>query len=214
MSTKESSGLLLNSSNGMNHVDAAPHWVVRLLAVCCLGLIPWTIGLAVTLPRSYLVANWPLAWTGFDVILLGCLATTAWTLHKRRHAAVQASMTTSALLFCDAWFDVLTAHGGLCRTVSVATAMFAEIPLALMLSLISVRLLRESVAAGLSLEINAAQVSIRRTPLPIQPGSPAWLMRAALHDTRSSTHIKRTHRVSRSNLRDSGNVRKSDSLLR
>lgn len=170
MSTTQSSGLQLNSSktaiedHGMNHVDAAPHWVVRLLAVCCLGLIPWTVGLAVTLPHSYLVANWPLAWTGFDVILLSCLATTAWTLHKQRHAAVQASMTTSALLFCDAWFDVLTARGGLCRAVSVATAILIEIPLALMLSLISVRLLRESVAAGLSPEINAAHVSIWRTP--------------------------------------------------
>jgi hypothetical protein len=156
MSTTQSSGLLLNSSksaiedHGTNHVDAAPQWVVRLLAVCCLGLIPWTVGLAVTLPHSYLVANWPLAWTGFDVILLGCLATTAWTLHKQRYAAVHASMTTSALLFCDAWFDVLTARGSLCRTVSVATAILAEIPLALMLSLISVRLLREYVAASTS----------------------------------------------------------------
>ena len=150
--------------SGMNQgVDAAPHWVVRLLAVCCLALIPWTIGLAVTLPRSYLVANWPLAWTGFDVILLGCLATTAWALHKRRHVAVPASITTSVLLFCDAWFDILTAHGGLCRTVSIATAILTEIPLALMLCVISGRLLRASAGAGV---INAAHTSIWRTPMP------------------------------------------------
>jgi hypothetical protein len=150
----------------MNHdVDAAPHWVVRLLTVCCLGLIPWTIGLAATLPRSYLVANWPLAWTGFDVILLGCLATTAWTLHKQRHVAVQASMTTSALLFCDAWFDILTAHSGFCRTVSVATAMLAEIPLALMLSVVSGRLLRANASAGVT---DAAHSSIWRTPLGVR----------------------------------------------
>jgi hypothetical protein len=199
----------------MNHdVDAAPHWVVRLLTVCCLGLIPWTIGLAATLPRSYLVANWPLAWTGFDVILLGSLATTAWTLHKQRHVAVQASMTTSALLFCDAWFDILTAHSGFCRTVSVATAMLAEIPLAMMLSLISVRLLRAGVAAGSPPEMNAAQVSIRRTPLPGSASSPSWVIRTAPDDTCSSTHIERTHRVSRSNLRGSGNVRQSDALFR
>jgi hypothetical protein len=170
--------------SSMDHdVDAKPHWVVRLLAVCCLGLIPWTIGLAVTLPRSYLVANWPLAWTGFDLILLGCLATTAWTLHKQRHAAIHASMTTSALLFCDAWFDVLTAHGGLCRTVSVATAILAELPLALMLSLLSVRLLRASVAAGLPPEINAAQESIWRIPLSDSASSPSWAIRTALDET-------------------------------
>jgi hypothetical protein len=150
--------------SGMNQgVDAAPHWVVRLLAVCCLALIPWTIGLAVTLPRSYLVANWPLAWTGFDVILLGCLATTAWALHKRRHVAVPASITTSVLLFCDAWFDILTAHGGLCRTVSIATAILTEIPLALMLCVISGRLLRASAGAAV---IDAAHRSIWRTPMP------------------------------------------------
>jgi hypothetical protein len=121
----------------------------------------------VTLPRSYLVANWPLAWTGFDAILLGCLATTAWALHKQRQVAVPASIITSALLFCDAWFDILTAHSGLCRSVSIATALLAEIPLALLLSLISGRLLRATVRAG-SPEINQAQLSIWRTPLLIQ----------------------------------------------
>src|ERR1700737_4603565 len=27
-------------------VPTSRHWVVRVLALCCLGLIPWTIGLA------------------------------------------------------------------------------------------------------------------------------------------------------------------------
>ena len=198
MSTTQSSGLL-NSSNtaigdhGMNHVDAAPHWVVRLLAVCCLGLIPWTIGLAVTLPRSYLVANWPLAWTGFDVILLGCLATTAWALHKQRQVAVPASITTSVLLFSDAWFDILTAHGGLCRTVSVATAVLAEIPLALMLSVISGRLLHASASAG---PTNAACSSIWRTPLP-GSGRTAPSDVHTSSDERRNRSIERTHQVVR-----------------
>jgi hypothetical protein len=87
------------------------------------------------------VGNWPLAWTGFDIILLVCLSTTAWALWKQREVAVVASMITSALLFCDAWFDVITAHSGRCLDLSIATAVFAEIPIALFLSLISVRLL-------------------------------------------------------------------------
>ena len=205
--------------NGLNEdVDAAPHWVVRVLAVCCLGLIPWTIGLAVTLPRSYLVANWPLAWTGFDVILLGCLATTAWALHKQRHVALPASVMTSTLLFCDAWFDILTAHGGLCRTVSLATATFAEIPLALMLCVISGRLLRASASAEL---INAAHPSIWRTPLPVSTRSASSIVRTPSDESRNTIRVQRTHRVvtvtnfpGKSNRWDRGNVRPSDPLFR
>ncbi len=50
---------------------------VPVVAACCLVLIPWTIGLAVSLPRTYVAANWRVLWTGFDVVLLGCLAVTA-----------------------------------------------------------------------------------------------------------------------------------------
>jgi hypothetical protein len=120
-------------------------WIVRFLALCCIALVPWTIGLAVTLPRSYLVGNWPLAWTGFDLILLGCLTTTAWALWKQRQVAVPASLITSALLLCDAWFDIITAHSGRCLMVSVATAVFGEVPIAILLGAISIRLQRAGV---------------------------------------------------------------------
>jgi hypothetical protein len=116
-------------------------WIVRLLAVCCVGLVPWTIGLALSLPRSYLIGDWPVAWVGFDVVLLGCLGTTAWGLWRRRLVAIPASLFTAALLLCDAWFDVVTAHGGPCLAVSAATALLAEIPIAILLGLTSIRLL-------------------------------------------------------------------------
>lgn len=118
--------------------------IVCFLSLCCLGLIPWTIGLALTLPRSYLVDNWPLAWIGFDTILLGCLGTTAWAFWKQRQVAVMASMITGVLLFCDAWFDVVTAHSGRCLALSISTAVFGEIPIATLLALVSVRLLHAS----------------------------------------------------------------------
>jgi predicted anti-sigma-YlaC factor YlaD len=199
MSTTQTVGLAVHggktaiADSGMNQgIDAAPHRVVRLHAVCCLALIPWTIGLALTLPRSYLVANWPLAWTGFDVILLSCLATTAWALHKQRHVAVPASITTSVLLFCDAWFDILTAHGGLCRTVSVVTAVLAEIPLALMLSVIAGRLLRASASAAVT---DAACSSIWRTPLPGSGAASPSDMRRPSDVCRSRARIQRAHHV-------------------
>jgi hypothetical protein len=116
-------------------------WIVRLLAVCCVGLVPWTVGLALTLPRSYLIGNWSLAWVGFDVILLGCLGTTAWALWRRRIVAIPASLITATLLLCDAWFDVVTAHGGRCLLLSVATALGAELPIAALLGVTSLRML-------------------------------------------------------------------------
>ena len=59
---------------------------------------------------------------------LGCLAITAWGLWKRRQIVVPASMITSVLLLCDAWFDVLTANGYRDLIVSAASALFAELP--------------------------------------------------------------------------------------
>jgi hypothetical protein len=139
------------------------HRIAFFLALCCLFLIPWTVGLSLTLPRSYLVGNWPLAWTGFDIILLMCLGTTAWALWNQRQVAAVASLVTSVLLLCDAWFDIVTAHSGRCLAMSVATAVFAEIPIAVLLGLVSVRLRRANQRAVLGTETSSA--SLWRAPL-------------------------------------------------
>ncbi len=122
--------------------DVARRRPALFLVACSLGLIPWTIGLAVTLPRDYVVGNWTLAWTGFDVVLIGCFAVTGWSLWKQRQVALPAAVATSVLLLCDAWFDLLTAHGGNDLLVSTMTALFGEIPIAILLAAIAARLLR------------------------------------------------------------------------
>jgi hypothetical protein len=144
----------------------ARRWIACFLSFCCLVLIPWTIGLAVTLPRHYLVGNWPLAWTGFDIILLGCLSATAWALWKQRQVAVPAAMITSALLLCDAWFDILTAHPGRCMILSVATAVFAELPVAILLGLTSIELLRLNMGIGPHAGLASKLPALWRAPLP------------------------------------------------
>ena len=60
------------------HLLTARRWFIGFLL--CAALIPWTIGLGVSLPRTYVAANWQALWTGFDVVLLGCLSVTAWSL--------------------------------------------------------------------------------------------------------------------------------------
>jgi hypothetical protein len=115
---------------------------IVFLLVCAVGLIPWTVGLAMTLPGRYVVESWTLTWAGFDIALVACFALTAWALWNQRPTALPAAVFTSALLLSDAWFDVLTAHGGRDLLVSAATALLGEIPGAVVLAAISIRLLR------------------------------------------------------------------------
>ncbi|MGD0594806.1 MAG: hypothetical protein ABSB54_14140 [Acidimicrobiales bacterium] len=145
--------------------QTARRWFIRFLAVCCVALIPWTIGLGLSLPRTYVAANWRVLWTGFDVVLLGSLSVTAWGLWKQRQVFVPAAIITSVLLLCDAWFDLFTANGHRDVIVSAASALFAEVPLAAMLSLLSVRALRIGARAARALEQNAPVTSLWRTPL-------------------------------------------------
>ncbi len=153
--------------SGVPHreVGSHRHWIARFLALCCVVLIPWTVGLGLTLPRDYLVGNWPLAWVGFDVVLLGCLAVTAWALWRQRQIAVPMAMVTAALLLCDAWFDIVTAHTGRCLIVSIATAAMVELPIAALLGLTSIRLFRVSVIGTRDAEAMAELPPLWRTPL-------------------------------------------------
>jgi hypothetical protein len=132
---------------------------------CAVSLVPWTVGLAVTLPRRYSVGTWTITWTGFDIVLIGCFSVTAWALWKRRQIAVPATMVTSVLLMCDAWFDLLTAHRGGDLLVSTITALFGEIPIAIGLAAMSTRLLRASLRMPASTQGPTPPRSLWRAPL-------------------------------------------------
>lgn len=103
---------------------------LELLTVCAVGLIPWTILLAVTLPSGYEVHQWRLTWVGFDVLLVVAMASTALLGWRRNRAVILAALTTSVLLICDAWFDVSLAFGTSEVWWSAALALFVELPLA------------------------------------------------------------------------------------
>jgi hypothetical protein len=42
-----------------------------------IGLIPWMVFLAITLPANYVAHNWPATWVGFDALLVAFMVTTA-----------------------------------------------------------------------------------------------------------------------------------------
>jgi hypothetical protein len=128
-----------------------------LMVGAIIGLIPWTVYLAVTLPDKYIAYNWPATWVGFDVLLVVFLAATALLGLLRRQLLVVAAFTTGVLLLCDAWFDVMTAAPA-DRWVSVLTAAVAELPLALILITGALRLIR----------LTATRLYV------LGPGTPLW----------------------------------------
>ena len=106
-----------------------------------LALIPWIVFLAATLPDRYLVLNWPFTWVGFDALLVTLMAATAYLGSRRRALFVLTAFATAVMLVCDAWFDITTAGpDDIWR--SVCAAMFAELPLATLLILGTLRLMR------------------------------------------------------------------------
>jgi hypothetical protein len=106
-----------------------------------IGLIPWIVYLALTLPETYVAHNWPATWVGFDVLLVAFMATTAVLGFLRRQLLILSAFTTGVLLICDAWFDVMTA-GPDDIWPAVLIAVLGELPLAVILISGTLRIVR------------------------------------------------------------------------
>jgi hypothetical protein len=104
-------------------------WTGPLFAVFSLILLPWTVYLGASLPSRLESTHYDVAWTGFDVILLIALATTAYcALRRSRYLAISAS-ATATLLVVDAWFDIMTTPANQVAE-SIVLAAVVELPLA------------------------------------------------------------------------------------
>jgi hypothetical protein len=132
----------------------------------CVVLAAWIGVLMVTLPKHYAAGHWRGAWVGFDITLLAAFATTAWAAWRERQVLIICLTVTATLLCCDAWFDLLFDLGTRNILESLASAVFAEIPLAVMGFTVARRLLRMSVGIVMQLEgINGPVPPLRRIPL-------------------------------------------------
>ncbi|GAC1382163.1 MAG: hypothetical protein NVSMB48_11810 [Marmoricola sp.] len=114
---------------------------LALLVLGSIGLIPWTIYLGITLPDRYVVQDWTLTWTGFDVILTLMFAATAVLAFLRRQLVIVASFSSGVLLLCDAWFDLTTSHGD-DRLQALGFALGVELPVGIFLVYAALQLLR------------------------------------------------------------------------
>lgn len=158
----------------LNAGDERRRRLVVLLTGASVGLIPWIVLLAITLPHRYVAGHWTATWVGFDTALLGCLAVTAWLAWRRRQSVVIFAFTTATLLSCDAWFDVTTASGRADTIIAIASALLLELPLATLLFAVSHHLqyltLRRAQAA---LGILDAPSALHKLPLFGVPREPA-----------------------------------------
>ena len=118
MSPAERRELIRRLARPVDDLGPSHRWLRRtrelrilLLVVSSVALVPWIAYLAVSLPPRYVAHNWDVTWVGFDVLLLVLMVATAVLGYLRRQMLVLTAFATGVLLICDAWFDVLTAHG-------------------------------------------------------------------------------------------------------
>jgi hypothetical protein len=116
----------------------------------CTVLAVWIIVLLLTLHRSFHAHHWRGAWVGFDIILLLAFAGTGWAFWRGRQVVIAFLIVTATLLCCDAWFDVVLDLGSSDAWISVASAVFVELPMALLMLNAARRLIRLSALIPLS----------------------------------------------------------------
>jgi hypothetical protein len=104
-----------------------------LLSAVAAGMLAWIVILGVSLPSTASTREWRLVWIGFDVGELAALLLTLWAIYRSRQIAIPAALISGTLFVCDAWFDVVLSWGTSGWWLSVASAIFVEVPLAAVL---------------------------------------------------------------------------------
>jgi hypothetical protein len=118
-------------------------------AGCCVILAGWIVVLAATLPHRFDAHHWRAVWVNFDVFLLAAFIATAWAIWRERQVLILLLAAIGTMLCCDAWFDVGTSLATSGVWISVSSAVFAELPLAILAFIGARRLLRATVVAGI-----------------------------------------------------------------
>jgi hypothetical protein len=171
MSPQERRDLIKRLARPLDDFVPSHRWLRRtrelrvlLVVGSAVVLVPWIAYLAITLPPRYVADNWDVTWVGFDVLLLVMMVATAVLGYLRRQMLVMTAFATGVLLVCDAWFDVVTAHGD-DQTWSVVSAVVVELPLAAVFITGSLQILRLVAARLWALDAGQHAWQVR-IPLP------------------------------------------------
>ena len=104
-------------------------WTGPMFSLFSVILLPWVVYIGISLPSRQLSPNYDIAWAGFDLFLLGSLASTAYFALRRSRYLSTAAGATAALLLVDAWFDCMTTPASQ-RWQSFVLCFLVELPLA------------------------------------------------------------------------------------
>ena len=110
--------------------ESLPRWTAPVFLFFSVLLIPWIAWLAVSLPSSHTDHFYDVTWVGFDIGLLGAMATVMVLARRRSEYVEVAAITTCTMLVVDAWFDITTSTPGADRWEAIAAAAFVELPIA------------------------------------------------------------------------------------
>ena len=133
-------------------------------------LFPWVVYLTNALPVTESGGAWRTAWVGFDVMLAATLAGTAWLVWWRRSLAVVGLTASAALLTVDAWLDVCLSWGTSEQSGALVTACVVNLPVAAVLALAVVTMLRRTFAIIQQLRgDDGLERSLWRQPLVMVP---------------------------------------------
>jgi hypothetical protein len=152
---------------------------LAIVIACCIFLAVWIVVLALTLPSRYKAGAWRGAWVGFDIAELLALASVAWAAWRGKQLLIVALIVSATLMCCDAWFDLTLDWGTRAFSFSLTAALFAELPLAAMMTLGARRLLRLTVATTMALQGKTGPVPpLWKVPLlgtgPNEPADSRW----------------------------------------
>ena len=102
-------------------------WIYLIVAV---GLIVWTVFLALSLPKENLEHHYRLTWTGFDLIEVLAIYLTAHLAFRLDARVVYPATVVATLLVADAWFDITTSATAADATQALILALLVELPAA------------------------------------------------------------------------------------
>jgi hypothetical protein len=107
-------------------------WIGVLFAAAAFILVPWIVFLVRDLPSDHRSAHWDVAWGGFDVALALLLVGVAVAAWRRSPWLEGAATAAAALLFVDAWFDILTSSSRSELIMAIIEAALVELPIAVL----------------------------------------------------------------------------------
>lgn len=157
-----------------------PRWLAPLALACTIGIIPWIVYLAMTLPPRQRAVDYDIAWVGYDAAMCLVLAALAYCALRRKPATGPIAAVAATMLVVDAWFDVITTEDHRQFVYAIISAACAEIPLAIICGWVAINAERVRARAYRSLrlrweralEIVHSAVDEAGPPLTDPPGPP------------------------------------------